>query len=310
MTNRILISSLALASLFQFIPPVVAVSAPPRAAPAPQFVAVTGPDRTAALHPPQTVPRSHLRALPRSANGRDYLLYVSLPASYDQSPTKHYPVLYLCDGYWDFNLVTSFLGNLLYDQVIPEFIVVGIGYQGENPNVDALRAYDYTPVPDPAQDPAGKNTGHAPEFLAVVAHEIIPFVEREYRADSSYRALGGSSYGGIFTLYTLFTSPGLFQAYIVPSPAVLWANEWIFGYEESFAKSGQSPRARLFMTGASAEWPHFLEPIQRFNARLRTRAYPTLEYEWRLIDGERHAGTKAESYNRGVRHAFAPLVKP
>jgi hypothetical protein len=27
-----------------------------------------------------------------------------------------------------------------------------------------------------------------------------------------------------------------------------------------------------------------------------------------LVDGERHSGTKAESYNRGVRFAFAPLA--
>jgi hypothetical protein len=31
-------------------------------------------------------------------------------------------------------------------------------------------------------------------------------------------------------------------------------------------------------------------------------------YSFRLIEGERHAGTKAESYNRGVRFAFAPLA--
>lgn len=271
----------------------------------------SAPEATVApSYAPQTVPRTQLRPLPHSANGRDYLLYVSLPASYGKSPEKKYPVLYLCDGYWDFNLVTSFLGNLLYDQVIPEFIVVGIGYQGEQPDFDALRTYDYTPVPEPTRDPEGKRTGHAPEFLHVVQTEIIPFVEKEYRADPSYRALGGSSLGGLFALYTLFTQPTLFQAYIAPSPAVLWADDWLFAYEEKFARRGGSPHARLYLTGAGNEWPDFLAAIKRFDGRLHARAYPHLDYQWRLIDGERHAGTKAESYNRGVRFAFAPLVAP
>jgi hypothetical protein len=27
-----------------------------------------------------------------------------------------------------------------------------------------------------------------------------------------------------------------------------------------------------------------------------------------MVEGERHAGTKAESYNRGLRFAFAPIA--
>jgi len=60
------------------------------------------------------------------------------------------------------------------------------------------------------------------------------------------------------------------------------------------------------MTGAAAEEPGFLASIKRFDARLRERAYPGLAYEFRLIDGERHSGTKPESFTRGVRFAFAP----
>jgi hypothetical protein len=62
------------------------------------------------------------------------------------------------------------------------------------------------------------------------------------------------------------------------------------------------------MTGASAESPSFLAAIQRLDAELKMRRFQGLTYEFRLVDGERHAGAKAESYNRGVRFAFAPLV--
>lgn len=57
------------------------------------------------------------------------------------------------------------------------------------------------------------------------------------------------------------------------------------------------------------EWPEFLQDIKRFHDQLQKRSYQGFTCQWRLIEGERHAGTKAESYNRGVRFAFAPLVK-
>lgn len=256
--------------------------------------------------PRHTLRNTELRSLPRAANGRDYLLYVALPYSYAAEPGRRYPVLYICDGYWDFTLLNGFYGNLLYDRVIPELIIVGIGYQGEKPDYDALRLYDYTPVPNPEKDPQGRVSGHAAEFLSVVEKEIVPFVERDYRVDPSYRALGGSSLGGLFTLYALFARPGLFQAYIAPSPAAGWARDWLFDFEKSFAAGGGKLSARLYMTGAGDEWPDFLQAVQRFHARLEERAYPGLVYQWRLVEGERHAGTKAESYNRGLRFAFAP----
>jgi uncharacterized protein len=254
---------------------------------------------------PYVIAHSQVRVLPRSANGREYQLIVGLPPSYDKEPARRYPVLYICDGYWDFPLIASLAGGLLYDRAIPEFILVGFGYPGAKPAFDALRAYDYTPVPAP-NDPKGKLGGHAPEFLQVIEKEMIPFVEREYRVDPSFRALGGSSLGGLFTLYAMLERPGLFHAYIAPSPAVEWANGWLFGREEAFAAKHKELKARLFMSGASEEWPAFLAAIKRFDQVLQGRHYDGLQYKWRLVDGERHAGTKPESYNRGVRFVFAP----
>ncbi len=258
-------------------------------------------------YPQQVVGNSQLRDLPTSANGRDYRLYVSVPYDYETAPDKKYPVLYICDGYWDFTLINGFYGNLIYDRVVPHFIIVGFGYQGEDPDYGALRLYDYTPAPAP-DDPDGGRSGHAAEFLSVIEKEFIPFIEREYRVDPAWRVLGGSSLGGLFTLYALFEKPGLFQAHIAPSPSVAWANDWLFDFEKRFADEHDSIDARLFMTGAGDEWPDSLAGIKRFHQQLDARDYDGFVYKWRLIDGERHAGTKAESYNRGVRFAFEPLA--
>jgi predicted alpha/beta superfamily hydrolase len=255
----------------------------------------------------ETIDHSTAHVLPRAANGRDYRITVGVPDSYPSHPDRRYPVVYVTDGYWDYKLLKSIVGGHVYDKSIPEVILVGVGYAGEAPDYNRLRRWDLTPVPDlPAEDAARGAGGHAPEFLDVLEHQIIPFVEEHYRVDPSYRVLGGSSLGGLFALYALFTKPALFAAYIAPSPAVTFAGDWLLRYEDAFAKSKTPLAARLYMTGAAAEEPGFLAGIKRLDARLRERAYPGLVYEFRLIDGERHSATKPESFNRGIRFAFAP----
>jgi predicted alpha/beta superfamily hydrolase len=255
---------------------------------------------------PEIIDHSEVHVLPRSANGRDYRITVGVPDSYARQPDQRYPVIYVTDGYWDYKLFKSIVGGLVYDKVMPEAIVVGIGYPGDA-DYGRLRRFDLTPVSDGEDDELG-TSGHAGEFLEVLERQIIPFVEGRYRVDASFRVLAGSSLGGLFALYTLFTRPGLFGAYIAASPATPFARGWLFSYEEAFAKSGKLLPARLYMTVAEKEWPAMFDGGKRFDAQLRARGYRRFAYEFRVIDGERHSGTKPESFNRGVRFAFAPLA--
>ncbi len=273
-------------------------------------VGCTAHNQASSAHGPfplQTVAGSEIRVLPRAGNGRMYQLYVGLPDSYEEEPGRRYPVLYLCDGYWDFNLVDAIAGNLLYDKVIPEIVVVGIGYPGEHADYARLRRSDLTPVAA-TYDGASYDgpSGHAQEFLSVLEHEIIPFVEREYRADPSYRVLAGSSLGGLFTLYAMFARPGLFVGHIAASPAAQWADDWLLGFEDDFHRDGKPLGSRLFLSYADQEPALIFEGAKRFDARLRERAYPGLAYEFHPVQGEGHTGTKAESFNRGIRFAFSP----
>lgn len=257
--------------------------------------------------PRYTLANTEVRPLARSANGRRYQLQIALPDSYGEDPERHYPVLYLCDGYWDFPLVRGMASNLFIDRAIPEIIIVGLGYAEDNANYGKLRRHDLTPVPATYEGAVMDGpSGHAKEFLAVIENEIIPLVEHEYRAEPSYRVLVGSSLGGLFALYAMLARPGLFSAYVAASPAAQWADDWLLSFEEEFHKSGKLLRTRLFITAADDEIPIILEGAKRFHTRMKERARPELRYEFRLIEDERHSGTKPESYNRGLRFALAP----
>ncbi len=255
--------------------------------------------------PPHTIANSQLRVLPASPSGRHYQLHIGLPASYATDTNRRYPVVFVTDAYWDFVKITSIEGALVYDKVGPEFITVGLGYAGENLNYGNLRRWELSPVP---VGDNGEASGHAADFVHTIETEIIPFVEREYRVDSSHRVLAGASLGGLFTLYTMYTKPELFQGYVAATPAVVVGNDWLFGYEEAFAKSGKPLNARLFMSGGGNESPGFLSGIIRFNRRIASRKSAGLAYKFRIIDGERHAGMQLESYERGLRFVFQPLA--
>jgi hypothetical protein len=237
--------------------------------------------------------------LKSAATGRDNDLYIHLPSNYTQDATKKYPVLYILDGQWDFKLMDSVLGGLVYDKFVPDMILVGITYSGENPDYDGLRAMDYTP----SATPQVKGSGNGPNFLKFLKTELIPFIETNYRADSSHRVLQGSSYAGLFTLYAMFAEPGLFSAYLAASPAVPYGDRYAFKQEAEYARTHKELPVRLFLAVGGSEGLTF--PVKEFMQTLQSRDYKGLKLETRVIEGERHAGNKPETFNRGLRFLFS-----
>jgi predicted alpha/beta superfamily hydrolase len=260
-----------------------------------------GPATAAA---PYTLAHTEVRELPVSANGRRYSLYVGLPSSYDSAPSRRYPVVYVTDGYWNFAPATVSAANLAIDRAAPECLVVGIGYTGSNPDVGALRQYDFT---FPA---SGNNTGGGRDFLAVLADDFIPYVEANFRADPTYRVLVGASGGGMFSLFTLFARPGLFQAHVVISPGDLrYADNYLPQLARTYALSHRTLPARLFLSYATDEVFSFIRPTTRdLYAQLKSSGYPAADLTLYEITGEGHSGTGAEAINRGLRFALQPLA--
>jgi predicted alpha/beta superfamily hydrolase len=253
-----------------------------------------------------TTAERHL--LPRSANGRDYALYMGLPASYATSPASRYPVVYVCDGYWGFSPVMSMYWSLTYDNAMPECIVVGIAYGGTAPDVNALRQLDLTPGVDSSVDPTGTTSGQAQAFLGVIADQIIPFIDAQYRTDTSYRVLAGDSYGGLFVIYTMFERPTLFQGLIAASPSLWWRSSYMLGREQDFARTHTALPARLFLAWGGDDPAGIRDSTREMYARLRASTYTNFTVAAREVTGERHGAAIYDSYTRGLRFAFARLA--
>jgi len=129
-------------------------------------------------------------------------IIIRLPDDYDTSE-KTYPVLYLLDG--DVNSLlhaVSAMNKLGRDENIPKIIVVAIGNTDRDRDMMPLSTKQYT-VP----------VAGAEQFLSFIGDELIPQIEKKYRANQQ-RILCGQSLSGLFTLYALLTKPQLFASYI------------------------------------------------------------------------------------------------
>jgi predicted alpha/beta superfamily hydrolase len=154
---------------------------------------------------------------------RDIIAY--LPPDYNAAPYRRYPVLYLHDGQNLFDPATAFNHNewgvdkiaerLILNEEIEPLIVVGIY------NTGTRRMSEYTHV----ADYRGRG-GLARGYGNMIVRDLKPFVDREYRTlpNSANTGLGGSSLGGLVTMYLGLRYPEVFGKLIVMSPSVWWAN--------------------------------------------------------------------------------------
>ncbi len=167
---------------------------------------------------------------------------VFLPSQH--SPDQPLGVLYLNDGQNLFTAdsvgspvkwrVAQIADSLIRSGVIEPVIIVGIDHMGIN------RGKEYLPYPnefDPATlDVQGKLY---PRFLT---EEVIPAINRRYNVlnDPAHTGLGGSSYGGIATLYAAATTTDVFGHLLVESPSLYVNNFEILRTLEQYEGSWPS----------------------------------------------------------------------
>jgi predicted alpha/beta superfamily hydrolase len=153
---------------------------------------------------------------------------VLLPAGYSrpENGSKRYPVLYLLDGQNLFDAclsdvsheewhVDETVARLIREKAIPALIVVGIDHAGARRGHEFLPYKNYAGEPD-MDEPAGK------QFPDFVANEVMPLVDKEYRTltGPANTGIGGSSYGGVATLYALMARPSVFGYGLIESPSL------------------------------------------------------------------------------------------
>jgi predicted alpha/beta superfamily hydrolase len=229
-------------------------------------------------------------------NQRDFIVYT--PPSYQAQPARRFPVLYLHDGQNLFDGATSFIpgqdwrvGPATDDGIrsgaVEPLIIVGIY------NTKA-RIREYTPTHVPKL-----GGGRADRYAKFLLEEVKPFIDREYRTlpGSENTGIGGSSLGGLVSLYLGLKHSRLFGKIAALSPSVWWNHQVIHRFAHT---TPVEPRPRIWLDIGTREGPRIVHDVEKFRDVL-------LERGWRLEQELHYERVEGAEHNEA---AWAQRVGP
>lgn len=231
-------------------------------------------------------------ALQSAALGRAMHIHVALPENY-AAQSAAYPVVYLTDGDSLFPLLAPTQLFLTYDEPVPAAILVGIAYGSFDPNAGNLRHIDFTA---PAPGAPG-----AEAFQRFLADELIPEIERRYRANPERRVLVGQSRGGGFVLYSALTAPDLFWGRIASNPAM---RPSMAAFPQSAAPATRAD-LRLFLASGERDRADLRADAQAWSEHWRAAPARPWALNSVTIANGTHAATIGEVYRQGMIWLFS-----
>ena len=253
------------------------------------------------------------RRLSSSIVKQDYKLFIYLPESYTVNSDRTFPVVYQLDANNFFGSVTEIAQLLSFgprfpgEANIPDFIIVGIGYDTkELRELMPLRNRDLTPVFQESHP----NSGGSVNFLSFIKEELIPYIDINYNADPTDRTFSGISFGGLFAIYAMFhdpTTPQIFNRYIVGAPSLWFGNDWVFKLEEAYAKTVKTLPVRLSIAvGLEDNYePEFVvDKSEEFVSILERRNYAGLQLNIHILEGYAHLSSFWGGFIKGILDVF------
>lgn len=230
---------------------------------------------------------------------RDVIVYV--PPGYDEEPERKYPVLYLHDGQNLFDGRTSFVKDRTWQvrehadaaieagEVEP-LVIVGIYNTGDRRLSEYTHEYNWQ-----------MGGGQADAYGQLVTRELLPWIANQYRVrqDRHNTGLGGSSLGGLVSLYLGLRYPAVFGKLAVLSPSVWWNHKSILGYlNEHAPQMWEQPR--VWLDVGDNEGQKAVRDVEHLARRLKANGWKpgeTMHFE------KVHGGTHDEA-------SWATRVRP
>jgi predicted alpha/beta superfamily hydrolase len=224
------------------------------------------------------------------ADPRDVIVYV--PPGYEEDAERTYPVLYMHDGQNLFDGRTSFVKGRTWqvrehaDKAIEvgevePLIIVGIYNTGDR------RLAEYT-----QERNWQMGGGEAENYGRLITEELMPWIEGQYRVrhERESTGMGGSSLGGLVTLFLGIRQAQHFGKLAVLSPSVWWNHKSILGYLNEHSPQ-LCERPRLWLDVGDKEGHRTLRDVEHLARRLKANGWrpgETLHFE------KVHGGTHDE----------------
>lgn len=200
---------------------------------------------------------------------------ILLPHDYAYS-NKRYPVLYLQDGQNLFDDYAPF-GTWAVDKRLAvlaekkhhEVIIVAIDHGG------ADRIKEFTPYEGTK---FGSTEGKI--YARWMVETLKPFIDNNYRTytDAANTGIGGSSMGGLISIYATLMYPEVFSKMMIFSPS-LWVTSKI--YFDAIQFTHPTP-TRIYLYAGGKEGSNMIPNVQRFKSAIEKRGYNDASVEFKL----------------------------
>lgn len=219
---------------------------------------------------------------------RDVIVYV--PPGYEDEPERTYPVLYLHDGQNLFDGRTSFVKDRTWqvrehaDAAIEAgeaepLVVVGIYNTGDRRLAEYTHEYNWQ-----------MGGGQADAYGKLITRELMPWIASQYRVrqDRENTGLGGSSLGGLVSLYLGLRYPTVFGKLAVMSPSVWWNHKSILGYLNEHAPQ-MWERPKMWLDVGDREGQKAVRDAEHLARRLKANGWkPGESLHFEKVEGGTH----------------------
>ena len=202
----------------------------------------------------------------------DRMISVYLPPHYLEQKQQRFPVFYLQDGQNLFDGRTSYIAGKTWNAdttadrlteagAIEPVILVGVA------NTGLRRMAEYTPTRD-----FKMGGGEGRSYGRLLIEELKPVIDRTFRTltEAKNTAVGGSSLGGLISLYLGFTHPEVFGKIAVMSPSLWWDHRSILN---GITQPTSNPNPRIWLDMGTGEGTRHLRDAERLERLLLKRGW-------------------------------------
>ena len=249
------------------------------------------------------VPRSQVVELTDPKTKRVYPIFIKVPRTHGSQGDKTYPVIYLMDGSYSFQLASGATRFPMNSGAMQEAIIVAVSYE-QGSRGSASRVRDYTPT---TAEQWKMETGGASAHAALLRNVVFPYVEQHYRVDKTARTFVGNSLGGLFGAYILFDAPDMFNSYILGSPSVWFDSNSILNQT---TKPATTP-VKVYVAVGELERPEFgegqdmVDGARQLVKKIKAQSGDQVTLIFNIISGAKHTTAFPTTLVQGLDWIYA-----
>ena len=241
--------------------------------------------------------------IPRLSGDTPRRAYIYLPESYDEEPDRRYPVMYMFDGHnvffdEDATFGKSWGMNDYMERTGKQLIIVGVecNHQGN------CRLSEYSPVTFENAE-LGKIRGRGSTTMNWMVNELKPYIDEHFRTlpDREHTFIGGSSMGGLMSLYALLQYNDTYSRAAALSPSIWVAPDKLSGL---VGRAKLAPGTVLYMDYGSREMGNhdgIRREFSNLSGKLMTRG---IHLTSRIVPGGTHCEASWEKQLPFVFHTL------